>query len=290
MVDPALAKVIHVGAATLFLGYTFRYLLDGKNPIPAPLIWLATGITVLISMNGTKFSLKSFGNAPALPEDPDLKIVSNIDRYIHPDIKQLQAKEIGPKNSSIYVVKFLQPEYCAALIRVAEKYGDWNSKSKGDYGKGMTLPLDFIPLIERNYSQAVQKYLFPVAKKLFPKFNPTHHDEVYILRYRADKGKQQGMEAHYDSEPLACILTLNREFQGGGTYYPKWDFTALAETGEMLLYPGGLSHLHGGKKITAGKRYALLHALYDRELNGDAVSVWETGEPQHTKGNNAKTR
>jgi hypothetical protein len=147
-----------------------------------------------------------------------------------------------------------------------------------------------MPMIEKDYSKAVKKYLFPLAQKLFPTFNPTHHDEVYILRYRANNIKQQGMELHYDSEPLACILTLNREFQGGGTYYPKWDFTALTEIGEMLIYPGGLSHLHGGRKITAGKRYLLLHAVYDRKLNGNATSVWESGEPQHIRSNNAATR
>ena len=239
---------------------------------------------LLIYLAWSKITKKTTGLG-SLPDkaDPDLKLLCNIENYIHPDVKKLKAREIGPKHSSIYSVKFLRPEYCEALIRVAERYGDWNAKSKGDYGKGMTLPMDFIPLLEKKYSDAVKKHLFPIATKLFPTFKPTHHDEVYILRYRADTDKQKGMAAHYDGEPLACILTLNRDFRGGGTFYPKWGFTALVSPGEMMLYPGGLSHLHGGRKITDGKRYALLHALYDKELNGETVSPWETGEPQHEK-------
>ena len=218
-----------------------------------------------------------------LTQDPDVQELLQMEKYIHPDIKNLRAREIGPKHSSIFSVKFLKPEYCKLLIQVAERYGDWNSKSKGDYGKGMTLPMDFIPELQKQYSNMVKKYLFPCAAKLFPTFNPTHHDEVYILRYRADNGKQQGMEAHYDGEPLACILTLNSEFEGGGTFYPKWGYVAKVGPGEMMLYPGGLSHLHGGRKITAGRRYVLLHALYDKVLNGTQVSVWEDGEPQHDR-------
>jgi hypothetical protein len=147
----------------------------------------------------------------------------------------------------------------------------------------MTLPIDFIPQLQENYTKAVKKYLFPVASQLFPTFNPTHHDEVYILRYIAGKKDQEAMDHHYDAEPLACILTLNDQFKGGGTHFPKFKLTVVAEPGVMLLYPGGLSHLHGGKKITAGRRYALLHALYDRVLNGEGVSVWEKGEPQHER-------
>ena len=223
----------------------------------------------------------SLGDSEA---DPDLAILLDVEGHIHPDIKKKKTKIMGPKWCQIYGVQFFDREWCDALVRVSEKYGDWDSKAKGDgYSAGMTLPIDFIPELQKRYSAAVKKYLFPCASKLFPTFKPTHHDEVYILRYIANKQDQDAMESHYDAEPLACILALNDEFTGGGTHFPQFKLTVIAKPGVMLLYPGGLSHLHGGKKITSGRRYALLHALYDRVLNGEGVSVWEDGEPQHDR-------
>lgn len=243
-------------------------------------VLVGLAIALLLHLRRRRKKVATLGE---LAQDPDVHELLRMEKYIHPDIKNLRAVEIGPKNSSIYAVKFLRPEYCKLLIQVAERYGDWDSKSKGDYGKGMTLPIDFLPRLQKTYTEMVKKYLFPCASKLFPTFNPTHHDEVYILRYRSDNSKQQSMDVHYDGEPLACILTLNSEFKGGGTYYPKWNYVAKVTPGTMMLYPGGLSHLHGGRKITDGKRYVMLHALYDKVLNGNQVSVWEDGEPQHDR-------
>jgi hypothetical protein len=278
-----LKEVLFFCITTMAMGYSLKLLLKWADMQTNDMaVYLGAS---LLAYKFLKPSKRALGLGTLMDhDDPDVQLLCNLEDYIHPDIKKLKAKEIGPRNSSIYVVKFLRPEYCEALVRVAEKYGDWDSKSKGDYGKGMTLPLDFIPILEKQYSDAVKKYLFPIAENLFPTFKPTHHDEVYILRYRADRGKQNKMDPHYDGEPLACILTLNRDFRGGGTIYPKFNYTALANPGEMMLYPGGLSHLHGGKQITAGRRYALLHALYDKALFGDSVSPWEEGEPQHEKG------
>jgi hypothetical protein len=164
-----------------------------------------------------------------------------------------------------------------------EKFGDWQAKSKADYETGMTISLDSIPEVKKQYSSMLKKYIFPCAAKLFPTFKPTHHDEVYVLRYKAHVPGQKKMKAHYDGEPLACVLALNKEFKGGGTFYPVFDYVAKGPPGSILMYPGGLSHLHGGAKIHDGTRYVLLHAIYDRILFGDTVSPWEPGEPQHTK-------
>ena len=48
-------------------------------------------------------------------------------------------------------------------------------------------------------------------------------------------------------------------YSGGGTYFPRWNLTITGqEPGSMVMYPGGLSHLHAGKKITSAERYVLL--------------------------------
>lgn len=297
-------EMVLVGASTLVVGYTIqkgakKVNLD-LNPLVlyfsigfiAHLLWEITGgnkwfvenakfpvITGPKVLEGSEHTAK-----PLVLEDPDLKILLDVEGHIHPDAKKRKAKEMGPKLCQVYGVKLFDKKWCDALVRVSERYGLWGNASKGGgESVGMTLPIDFIPELQKKYSEAVKKYIFPCAQKLFPTFNPTHHDEVYILRYIAGRKGQDSMDNHYDGEPLACILALNEEFKGGGTHFPKYNLTVVAKPGVMLLYPGGLSHLHSGKMISNGRRYLILHALYDKELNGDTVSVWEDGEPQHDR-------
>jgi hypothetical protein len=275
-----------VGVSTTVLGFGLQKLLP-KLGIKREIAPLTTYFLLGFASHlvYSTIAQEATGKTPALGEtDPDIETVLDVEGHIHPDIKKQRTRVMGPHWCQIYGVKFFDKEWCEALVRISERYGDWDSKAKGDgYSAGMTLPIDFIPDLQKRYSAAVKKYLFPCAQKLFPTFKPTHHDEVYILRYIAGKRDQDAMDHHYDAEPLACILGLNEDFTGGGTHFPQFKLTVVAKPGVMLLYPGGLSHLHGGKKINSGRRYALLHALYDRVLNGDNVSVWEEGEPQHDR-------
>lgn len=227
------------------------------------------------------FTNKARSDLSGSTQDPEVQELLKMEKYIHPALRRGSYKKVGPKHALLYAVPFFKPEYCEMLVRVAERYGDWEGKSKDNYGKGMTLSLSFIPALEKQYSALLKKYLYPQAQQLFPTFRPTHHDKAYILRYRATKNQQRKMSPHYDGEPLSCILSLNDSFTGGGTVFPQFDYTAKLPPGYMLVYPGGLSHLHGGKEITHGRRYVLLHALYDRVLFGNCVSPWEDGEPQH---------
>ena len=243
---------------------------------------LGIGIVIFLIWKAKKTTPKPLGETSK--EDPDLKLLLDVEGHIHSDAKKHRTKEMGPKMCQVYGVKLFDKKWCDALVRASEKYGTWGKASKGGgESVGMTLPIDFIPELQKKYSEAVTKYIFPCVKKLFPTFNPTHHDEIYILRYIAGREGQESMDRHYDAEPLACIMGLNDEFTGGGTHFPKFNITVKSKPGVMLLYPGGLSHLHSGKAITSGKRYLILHALYDKVLNGDSVSVWEEGEPQHKR-------
>lgn len=74
----------------------------------------------------------------------------------------------------------------------------------------------------------------------------------------------------------SMIIYLNHDFEGGGTYFPKWNFTvAKPPIGSAVVrfrsvfclfipqvYPGGVSHEHEGLHITKGRRYLMLGCFY----------------------------
>lgn len=74
------------------------------------------------------------------------------------------------------------------------------------------------------------------------------------------------MDLHYDLETVAMVGYLSKDFVGGGTYFPRWDMTVGSHdnvvVGACVLYPGGVSHEHSAKAITAGKRYMLSNSFY----------------------------
>ena len=69
----------------------------------------------------------------------------------------------------------------------------------------------------------------------------------YVLKYDAqDPRYPKDMEVHWEQCALAMNVYLNDDFEGGGTYFPRWKYsTGRAAPGRAILYPGGISHQHG---------------------------------------------
>lgn len=75
----------------------------------------------------------------------------------------------------------------------------------------------------------------------------------------------RGMRTHHDAETVSLIVYLDARFAGGGTTFPRWAFNtadAGVPVGHAVVYPGGVSHEHGGRPITSGERHLFLSAFY----------------------------
>eukprot|EP00163_Fabomonas_tropica_P014679 TRINITY_DN266_c0_g1_i2.p1 TRINITY_DN266_c0_g1~~TRINITY_DN266_c0_g1_i2.p1 ORF type:complete len:184 (+),score=45.24 TRINITY_DN266_c0_g1_i2:735-1286(+) len=179
----------------------------------------------------------------------------------------------------IYMFPFLTKEYCTKLIEELEHADSWKFHGGeeeqhpyletvvDDHEPEITTDLEQIPGLDAVYYQQAKEVLKPVIKELWPVFDIQKYDDPYAIKYDMSKGGVKRMNLHYDAETVTLIVYLNDDYHGGGTYFPRWNFTtnpggAPPPAGTAVLYPGGVSHIHGALPLKKGKRYLLLAAFY----------------------------
>ena len=96
----------------------------------------------------------------------------------------------------------------------------------------------------------------------------------FSIKYEAKDGSQDHLDYHRDSSLLSFTMLLNdpSEFEGGGTKFKGLNDTVLQhEVGMLTIHCGQL--LHGGQKITSGKRYIMAGFISasSPHLNADVV-------------------
>ena len=75
-----------------------------------------------------------------------------------------------------------------------------------------------------------------------------------MARYTTDR--QSHLSLHHDFSHITMVVKLNDEFEGGGTWFPKYNkLSNPKRVGTATLHPGMITHLHGARPIYAGKRY-----------------------------------
>lgn len=187
-----------------------------------------------------------------------------------PDYKQFVTEEA----EQIYRFPFFTPKFCQLLIAEAEHCGHWVTETETFTDVNMlgvletddpetTIHLHRMPGLEEVFHDMMERHLCPLIKRLWQSFTMHKKDRPYILKYEPTVVNQMGL--HYDTEPVALVITLSapEDYAGGGTYFPRWQYTTgKPPAGEAILYPGGVSHEHMGLETTAGKRYLGLCAFY----------------------------
>jgi hypothetical protein len=85
------------------------------------------------------------------------------------------------------------------------------------------------------------------------------HD-AFLVRYEATS-TNNFLPLHYDESTHSCVVALNDDFEGGGTYIYDEDKTVMPSVGGIVSFRGNQT-LHGGSPVTSGVRYILAIFLY----------------------------
>lgn len=198
-----------------------------------------------------------------------------IDRYdpawVGPALRAGVEGVVHEDAEQIYRFELFTPAACRAILARAEASGAWKTGvdvAPNPYAPDVddvaepdtVLPLAKIGL-DGLYEEIIRRHLKPLAEHLWPVFEVKRWDPPYLLRYEA--GAVASMKAHYDLETCAVVCYLNDGFEGGGTYFPRWRYsTASCAPGTAVMYPGGLSHVHEARPVTAGVRYVLCSCFF----------------------------
>ena len=150
--------------------------------------------------------------------------------------------------------------FCEDVIEEAEKYGKW-TEGRHDYYPTHDMLLSAFGLDEV-YKKVLSEFVLPLGAHYY-KLDGNKwlnlNSENFIIKYSMEK--QGFLSLHHDQSVLSSVLTLNEDFEGGGTFFFRQQKTIVGKTGEMSLHPGMVSHRHGAKPITSGTRYVLVSFL-----------------------------
>jgi hypothetical protein len=82
--------------------------------------------------------------------------------------------------------------------------------------------------------------------------------EVFLLKYSETYPISYEKNVHWDFSMFTIVGCLNDEFEGGELEFPRQEISVLLKKGDIVIFPGGLTHPHFVNKVTKGERYVIV--------------------------------
>jgi hypothetical protein len=193
-----------------------------------------------------------------------------IRKYIHTQIVQKEYDLICDEPiDNVFTFPLFTPLFCSELIEEAEHHGQWTSY-RGNSSPSTDIMLESIGF-HAAYTRALQMYLYPLFMHKYQlqgegwrKLNAQN----FIVRYLAEHQGHLGL--HNDGSYLSMVVTLNTEYEGGGTIFPKFKkLIKHDQPGYAAIHPGLVGYYHGARPVTQGRRYILASFMFP----GDAPPI-----------------
>ena len=158
---------------------------------------------------------------------------------------------------NVYNFPLFTAAFCQEIIAEAEKFDNWTTSRHKNYPTtdillnsiGLRLPVDFV----------INSFIGPMIKQTFAtNYQPKDIKiENFLAKYTPET--QKHLSLHNDSSDFTIVTHLNTDFEGGGTYFPKFKQLILPnQPGEATLHLGRFGYYHGARPIISGKRYILV--------------------------------
>lgn len=210
--------------------------------------------------NSTEYLTFPSLSSPSLLDDSDWGAWCN--KYIHPMVRKGEYDLLVDEPLvNCYGFPFFTKEFCDEIIVLAETK-EW-AKNRHEFYPTTDNLLEVLGMGEI-YTRLLNEFIRPLAiwaYGLEGKSWDVLRDESFIIRYRADE--QSHLSLHHDYSNLTTLVNLNPgEFEGGGTYFPKYKVLSNpTQIGTMTLHPGNITHKHGARPVLSGTRYVIVSFL-----------------------------
>jgi len=166
----------------------------------------------------------------------------------------LVVENVGPE---IYTFPLFTEEFCKMVIEHAEATGKW-TKARHKFYPTTDILLEDIKLKEM-YEYVLKNYAHPIARHIWKlegtSWNKNISSEDFIARYISSE--QAALDIHQDHADYTFTVGLNADYEGGGTWFPRQQVLANPKSGMCSLFPS-VTHRHGGRPTTKGKRYIIV--------------------------------
>lgn len=156
--------------------------------------------------------------------------------------------------ADVFTFKLFTDEFCEEAIKLANKKDQWED-DRHEFYPTIDVLLSKIGLDEA-YSRVLKEYVYPCAIHLWTLEGPdwgNMYSENFMIKYTEEK--QGHLSLHHDFSDISCVLALNEEYEGGGTYFARQKALHKGKRGYISMHPGAITHLHGGRPVHKGQRY-----------------------------------
>mgnify|MGYP003631087740 FL=1 len=168
--------------------------------------------------------------------------------------------ELGHQgHTSIFTLPLFNEDYCRQLIDKCETYGRWGEREWAAYPTN-DIWLEDIGMQEIYEDAVLRPHVYPVIAKAWslgpPWETQTVEAQNFVAKY--DTEGQFHLDLHHDDSLVTVVVSLNDEFEGGGTYFYRQKMLVTPKKGEAIFHPGNITHRHGARPVTKGARYSLV--------------------------------
>jgi GR25 family glycosyltransferase involved in LPS biosynthesis len=158
---------------------------------------------------------------------------------------------------NVYTFPLFTKEFCEKVIREAEHCAKWQRKRHQFYPTTDMLLTEFG--FDEIYHRILVEYVYPMSIHKWHLEGKVWEDlasENFIIKY--DASVQGHLSLHHDSGSISCVLALNDDFVGGGTYFEKQKVLHNGKVGHISVHPSVITHRHGGRPVEEGQRFIIV--------------------------------
>lgn len=166
-------------------------------------------------------------------------------------------------SSNVLRCKFLTPEGCLMIQETCKAIGGWTAEFGDSLYKTHDIHFedklpDFFQIIKDHFHSEV----VPLCAEYWsiPYFEIT---TVFAIKYSDDTQKE--LKLHHDDSYISGSVKLNNTYSGAELYFPRQNFSNKEEEiGDILLWPGDITHRHGCTQLLEGEKHSL--TLWTKKL------------------------
>ena len=162
---------------------------------------------------------------------------------------------VTDRGDNVFEFPLFTPKFCREAVALAEAKDNWTIDRHEHYPTNDVLLHDIG--LNEIYNKVLDEVVRPLAIHLWNLEGnqwEAFSTENFMARYTTTR--QSHLSLHHDRSHLTMVVKLNDEFSGGGTWFPQYQkLSNPKEVGTAVLHPGMITHRHGARPITLGKRY-----------------------------------
>ena len=158
---------------------------------------------------------------------------------------------------SVFTFPLFTREFCEKIIREAEHCGQWERK-RHEFYPTTDMLIEKIGF-QDIYHRILVEYVYPMSKHMWALEGRNWDDlasENFMIKY--DSSVQGHLSLHHDNGSISCVLALNDDFKGGGTYFWRQKKLHNGHVGHISVHPSVITHRHGGRPVEDGQRFIIV--------------------------------